>query len=204
MTSTKPSLSANALLTKLNEAVTAVSEAEKTAEAAKAELVSRSRVVGELLLEAKKLHPKVADFEAFLKRVKGLQRSRAYDLMRLVGGRITDERLRQDARERQRESRAKRKKLPEPKPIPANPGPTFRDKPHVTESQEVSIEERRAQNAELNLSAEERAAAASTRALTEFITSCRLWLPKITVEADRLKARQYVAELTHASKAEAA
>jgi hypothetical protein len=51
-----------ALLQKINTAVAAANEAEKTAETAKAELVSRSKVVGQLLLEAKKRHPKVADF----------------------------------------------------------------------------------------------------------------------------------------------
>jgi hypothetical protein len=32
------------------------------------------------LLEAKKLHPKVKDFNAFLSRVEGLKLSHAYDL----------------------------------------------------------------------------------------------------------------------------
>jgi hypothetical protein len=41
--------------------------------------VSRSKQVGMLLLEAKKLHPAVKDFEAFLIRVS-LKLSRAYDL----------------------------------------------------------------------------------------------------------------------------
>ena len=48
---------------------------EKAVTSAQTELVSRSRVVGQLV-EAKKRHPKVADFEAFLKRVDGLKRSR--------------------------------------------------------------------------------------------------------------------------------
>ena len=45
------------LLAKLNEAVAAANEAEKTVTTAQAELVSRSKAVGLLLLEAKKLHP---------------------------------------------------------------------------------------------------------------------------------------------------
>src|SRR6516225_8663076 len=105
------------LLDKLNVAVTAANEAEHNAEAAKTLFVSRSRVVGELLLEAKKRHPKVADFEAFLKRVNGLKLSRAYDLMRLAGGRTTDDQLRQETRKRVQKHRAK-KKLPKPKPAP--------------------------------------------------------------------------------------
>src|SRR5215467_9107236 len=97
------------LLAKLNKAVAEVNKAEKAVTTAQAELVSKGRAVGELLLEAKKRHPKVVDFEAFLKRVNGLKLSRAYDLMRLAGGRVTDEELRQEARERQRKSRAKKR-----------------------------------------------------------------------------------------------
>jgi hypothetical protein len=65
------------LLTRIDKAVAAANEAEKTVTTAQAELVSRSRAVGLLLLEAKNLHPKVKDFEAFLKRVNGLGLSRA-------------------------------------------------------------------------------------------------------------------------------
>jgi hypothetical protein len=57
-------------------------------------------VLGTLLLEAKKLHPKVKDFEAYLKQVDGLKLSRAYDYLRIAGGRATDEELRKEARER--------------------------------------------------------------------------------------------------------
>ena len=63
------------LLTKLNVAVKAANEAEASVTTAQAELVSRSKAVGLLLLEAKKLHPKVKDFEAYLKRVDGLKLS---------------------------------------------------------------------------------------------------------------------------------
>jgi hypothetical protein len=101
------------LLAKLNAAVKAANEAG-------AEHLSRSKTVGLLLLEAKKLHPAVKDFEAFLKRVQGLHLSRAYDLMRFAGGRTTDEELREAARERQRKSRAK----PLPKPTTPEPEPT--------------------------------------------------------------------------------
>jgi hypothetical protein len=171
-----------ALLDKINAAVATANEAETTVTTAQAELVSRSRAVGELLLEAKNRHPKVADFEAFLKRVDGLKLSRAYDLMRLAGGRTTDAQLRQDARERQRKSRSNKKKLPPP--TPRKPEPISVTEPHVTESPEINV--------------------ASARALAEFTVACRTWLPKITAEADRHKARLLVAELTSAQKAEAA
>jgi hypothetical protein len=109
-----------ALLKKLNEAVAAANEAEKIAETAKSEFVSRSKTVGLLLLEAKKLHPAVKDFDAFLRRVDGLKLSRAYDLLRLAGGRVTDEELKKDATDRQRKSRANKKKLPKPAPALKN------------------------------------------------------------------------------------
>ena len=195
-----------ALLDKINAAVATANEAEKTAETAKAELVSRLRAVGELLLEAKKRHPKVADFEAFLKRVDGLKLSRAYDAMRLAGGRTTDEELRKDARERVRKHRAK-KKLPEPKPLSVtHPDVTETPKaePRVAESPEISLEERKAQMAALDLADGQKATKASARALAEFTAACRMYLPKITVEADRQKARLLVAELTTDKKAEAA
>jgi hypothetical protein len=96
------------LLTKLNEAVQAANVAERTMTTAQAEHLSRSKAVGLLLLEAKKLHPKVKDFDAFLKKVHGLKLSRAYELLRLAGGRTTDEELKKENRERQQKSRAKK------------------------------------------------------------------------------------------------
>jgi hypothetical protein len=94
------------LLVKINAAVKAVNKAEEIATTAKAELVSRSKAVGLLLIEAKKLHPATKDFDAFLKRVNGLKLARAYDCMRIAGGRITEEELKEDARNRKRKSRA--------------------------------------------------------------------------------------------------
>jgi hypothetical protein len=107
-------------LGRLNVAVAAANEAH-------GELVSRSKAVGLLLLEAKKLHPAVKDFEAYLKRVDGLGIARAYEFMRVAGGRTTDEELKKDARERQKKSRDKRKIPPKSK----EPEPSFCD---VTES----------------------------------------------------------------------
>jgi hypothetical protein len=179
------------LLDKIRNAFAAVNEAEAAvndaAKAERAELVSRSKTLGLLLLEAKQIHPKVADFENFLRRVKGLKLSRAYDLMKLAGGRITDEQLREDARERQRKSRAKGKK-------------SNQISVTVTETPENSIEQRRAEMAALDMTDEDR----SARALDSFKTLCHQWLPQITVEAHRQKARLIVAELTGTPKAEAA
>jgi hypothetical protein len=76
--------------------------------------------------------------------------------------------------------------------------------PYVTESPEIGVEQRKAEMAALDLSAEERATKASARALAEFIAACHAYLPKITIEADREKARLLVTKLTRAPKAEAA
>jgi hypothetical protein len=183
------------LLGKIKAAVATVNEAESAAETAKAELVSRSKVVGELLLEAKRLHPKVADFEAFLKGVNGLGLSRAYDLMRLAGGRITDEQLREEARDRKRKSRAKKTKLPpnSPKAEPKEePKPISVTTPRVTESPVISVEQRRAEMAALDSDAGEGAAEASARYLAEFKVACGTWLPKITEYQDQMAALTFV------------
>jgi hypothetical protein len=202
-----------ALLDKLNAAVAEHNAAEKAHEATHVELVSRSKAVGLLLLEARKRHPKLADFEAFLKRVNGLKLSRAYDLLRLAGGRTTDEELRQDARERQRKSRAKKAKIPpsarpataEPKPkpdsvttTPVTETPKTIPAPNrVTESPEISVEQRRRENANLGMSAVEK----SKQNLEWFSVACQEYLPKITAEMHRREARRLVAELTNAKVA---
>lgn len=128
------------LLTKINKAVAAANEAEKAATTARDELVSRSRAVGLLLLEAKKLHPAVKDFEAFLARVDGLKLSRAYDLLRLAGGRTTEDEIRKDTRERVKKHRAK--KIPKPAPSLPKPEPVSVTKPDVTESPKPKAEQK--------------------------------------------------------------
>jgi hypothetical protein len=198
MSSTAPRQDAK-LLAKINEA-----EAETKVTTAQAELVSRSKTVGLLLLEAKRLHPAVKDFEAFLGKVQGLKLSRAYDCMRVAGGRTTDEEIRKATRDRVEKHRAS-KKLPRPTPAPKpEPQKLSVTRPDVTETVEISIDERKAQHADLE-SAEERTAKASARCLAEFTVACCKWLPQITVEADRQKARSLAAELTCGNpKAEAA
>jgi hypothetical protein len=190
------------LLAKLNEAVAAANEAEKTVTTARVELVSRSKAVGALLLEAKKLYPAVKDFEAFLKRVDGLKLSRAYDLLRLTGGRTTDEEIRKATRDRVKKHRAS-KKLPQPTPKKLEPTKLSVTGVDVTETAKASTEKREAEYADF-LSTEEKASEASARALAEFTFACRTWLPKM-IEADRQKARQLVLKITTDKlKAEAA
>jgi hypothetical protein len=113
------------LLAKLNAAVKSANAAEQTAATAQAELASRSKAVGLLLLEAKKLHPKVKDFKAFLKKVHGLKLSRAYDLLRLASGRTTEAELKRENRERKQKSRAN-KTLPVYETVTEEPMPVLR------------------------------------------------------------------------------
>ena len=119
-----------ALLDALRLAVAAANAAEQGMTTAQAEHLSRSMRVGKLLLEAKKLHPTVDAFEAFLKKVDRLGLSRAYDLMRLAGGRTTDEELRKETRDRVEKHRAK-KRLSRAEPEPSVTSPP------VTESAEA-------------------------------------------------------------------
>jgi hypothetical protein len=201
-----------ALAAKIAEAVKAADAALAVQEKA-ATTVEKSKAVGLLLLEAKKLHPKVKDFEAFLKLVHGLHLSRAHDLLALAGGRKTAEELRAETWERvQKHRESKKKKLPPPPTLPEKklppPSVTSPDvtesakriaedggPPRAKESAEISIEQRRAENAELDLSPEERAAKASARCLAEFTVACGMWLPKMT-EADQQKALLLVSEMT--------
>jgi hypothetical protein len=202
------------LLGKINAAVAEHNAAERAATTARAELVSKSKVLGQLLLEVKKRHPKAADFEAFLKRVNGLGRSRAYDLLRLAGGRTTDEELRKDARERVRKHRAK-KKLPTPEPVSVTDPDVTESSKRITQSPAISAEERRAQNAALDVepepplpdfdrSAEAKKKQRSRIALNEFTYTCKNYLPRITEEADRLEALRIVTEMLADKKAKAA
>jgi hypothetical protein len=173
------------LLVKLNKAVAAANEAEKTVTMAQGELVSTSKAVGLLLLEAKKLHPAVKEFQAFLARVDGLKLSRAYDLMRLAGGRATEEEIRKDTRDRVKKHRDAKK-------LPKKPEPLSVTSDHVTERQPA----KRPAEQQVFDSPQ----AASARALDEFTHACRALIPKITVEADRLKALALLRQLLFRTK----
>ena len=134
------------LLSKINAAVAAANKAETTVATAQAELVSRSKAVGLLLLEAKRLHPAVKDFEAFLKKVQ-VSSCRVPTTAAIAGGRTTDEEIRKATRDRVKKHRAN-KKLPQPAPS-REPEPISVTSPDVTESAEISISERKAQQADL-------------------------------------------------------
>jgi hypothetical protein len=139
------------LLQKIDAAALAVNKTEKAVEAAQAARVEKCKSLGTLLLEAKKRHPAVKDFEAFLKQAKHMQLRTAYDYMRLVGGRKTDDEIRkaeQQHREAARDRKRKSRTLPKP-----TPEPVCVTKPDVTQSvpiaatAEQSAELRKAENA---------------------------------------------------------
>ena len=67
----------------------------------------------------------------------------------------------------------------------------------VTESQEIPLERRRRENANLGMSANER----SKQNLEWFAVACREYLPNITVKVHREEAQRLVAELTQAKVA---
>ena len=191
---------AELLLARLKAAVKDCNAVEAAAREKQANLVSKSKEVGELLLEAKRFYPAVKEFEAFIGKVHGLKLSRAYDLLRLAGGRTTDEELKKEARERKQKSRANKKKLAKPRPgEPEGPGPKpiSVTTPYVTESPEISAEQRKRENANLGMTAAER----SKRNLEWFAVACREYLPNITVEVHRQEAHRLVAELTQAKAA---
>jgi hypothetical protein len=189
-----------ALATKINAAVQAVDVAAATQ-------IERAKVAGLLLHEANKRHPGRKAFEKFLKLCGGLQYSRAMDLIAVATDRKTFEKLKADNAARQQKHRDKKKVLPKP-----NPEPFVRDvtddpeasaaarKPRVTESAEVSIEQRRRENANLGMTAAE----ISKQNLEWLAVACREYLPKITVEMHRQEARNLVATLTGSKCSEAA
>jgi hypothetical protein len=191
-----------ALLTKLNAAVAEHNVAEQAVTTAQADLLPKAKALGQLLLEAKKLHPKVKDFEAFLKRVNGLKLSRAYDLLRLAGGRTTDAELREDAAERQRKHRAK-KKLPKPEPLPDSvTDADVTESPRITASPEISADERREQFAalddDLDYGPEEQRRVRSKISLADFKRACAAYLPGITDPDDRTDAMDAFSLAMHA------
>ena len=89
--------------------------------------MSRSKTVGLLLLEAKKLHPAVKDFDDI---PEACRRPQTVSGIRSVATRwrsVTDEELKEDARERKQKSRSKKK-------LPTNPEPEPDVSVTVTES----------------------------------------------------------------------
>jgi hypothetical protein len=191
-----------------------IAEAVKAVDVAVATQNERAKSAGLLLHDAHKRHPGRKAFEKFLKLCDGLQYSRAMDLIAVATDRKTFEKLKTDAAARQQKHRDKKKlHKPEPKVLP-KPEPFGRDVTddpeasaaarkkklpppipadfRITESAEVSIDQRRRENANLGMTVAE----ISNQNLEWFSVACREYLPKISVEMHRQEARRLVAELT--------
>jgi gamma-glutamyl phosphate reductase len=112
------------LLKKIDAAAQAANKTEQIVADAQADRLNKCKALGSLLIEAKKRHPKVADFEAFLKGAKHVKLSAAYDYMKLVGGRKTDEEIRKAERERREATRERVKKQRANKKLPRPPSVT--------------------------------------------------------------------------------
>lgn len=171
------------LLKKIDAAAEAVNAAEKVLATAQTEHVPKCKALGLALLELKKRYPKITDFEAKLKECRHVKLATAYDYMRLVGGRKTDEEIRQAEQERKEAARLrKRKSRAKPKPEPVSV-----TKPDVTErSAEIDIEERQRQMAGLELTPKQRSCAA----LEEWMRACEIFCNQMT-EADLKEAHAY-------------
>jgi hypothetical protein len=176
--------------------------ATKRLDNAQSKSLRAAKELGLLLIEAKKRYPKVKDFEAFLKDAGGVKLARAYELIGLVGGRIDEAKHREENAKRNREHRAKKKaEAAAAKKFPSRDGKPEPPKlsvtsSNVTESAEISIEQRRGEHAELDQSAEERVAKWeplkwSADNLHEFECACKTYLPRLN-EADLKTARAYV------------
>jgi hypothetical protein len=98
------------LLKKIDAAAVVANKTEQTLADAQADRIAKCKALGTLLLEAKKRHPAVKDFEAFLKRAKHVKLSAAYEYMKLVGGRKTDEEIRKAEREQREQRRLNKQK----------------------------------------------------------------------------------------------
>jgi hypothetical protein len=167
---TKQDTTPDALLEKIIFAV-------KAADDAKVSHASRSKEVGVLLLEAKKLHPSANDFLAYLNKVPGQKLTRAYECMAIAGGRTTDLLVRKATRDRVKKHRASLKKISKPAIPPTSASkPTFVSVT-VTENAKVSAEDEEAKSAHF---------------LAEFTFAAKRYLPQITVEADRRKVHEVV------------
>jgi hypothetical protein len=175
--------------------------------------------IGQLLVRAKEACD-AGGFTAFRERFcPDLGQSRAYELLQIASGKKTDEETKAATRNRVQKHRAS-KKLSRLTPAPkSEPEP---DSVTVTESVEINIEQRRAEHAALDLSPEERAetefadwlkaadeaAKASAHGLAEFTKeftkTCHTWLPKVTEQFHRDKARRLAGKMTEPLKAEEA
>jgi hypothetical protein len=188
-----------------------INDATAAAERTQVNLDERYVSIGRLLIEVKKLYPKRADFEDFLRQTNlGVLRSRAYDLMTMVDPKEAQRLLQQN---RDRVAKHREKKRRQPVNNPPNP-------PHGNHiDAAASADLRKVENAKADGdphtalpgdSAEAipklkrmRQAKNSTRCLNEFRFACDNYLPHMSY-ADLQVARSHFDRWVSNSKKEAA
>lgn len=157
------------LLAKINAAVKVVDAAEANVATARATVVLHSKAVGLLLIDLKRLHPSVKAFTAALARLdKPMSLAWAYDRIKLVGGRKSDDEIREAEAEHKADAAARKKKS--------------RAKPEKVSVTDDGVTE---------TFSEATPAAKSRRALSEFEYACRAYLPHLN-DADLTLARAYI------------
>jgi hypothetical protein len=181
--------------------------------------------VTQLLAEAK-AKCDADGFKAFKEKYcPDLGGSRIYELLQIGSGKKTVEQVKAEGRGRKARQRAKNKRESVTDTVTDKAAPADETLlleallPATAKIAEVDLEQRRAEHAVLDdLSPEEKAKAeyaewleacdkaqkASAQALAEFAIACRTWLPKVTKQSDRDKARRLVVKMTEPLKVEEA
>jgi hypothetical protein len=116
------SLSDAQLLEMIDAAAKAANESGEAAAKAQEDRVAKCKATGYPLLELKRRYPKVKDFQAKLKECPNLivrGRSTAYDYMRLVGGRKTDDQIAKAEQEKREAAKLRKRKSRAALPKPA-------------------------------------------------------------------------------------
>ena len=166
--------SVDAIDKKIWDFTEAITDAQKERDALSEEL-------GHLLIEAKAFHVSKKTFDAFVEKYVGLKKSRVYELMRIAGGKTTDETVKKKQRERKAKSRTKKKQSKSGSP------PDSVTKGSVTEKVEIgnasispqgSADQRRAENAAAEIASAEIDATEST---TDKIIATESAAPVVTL-----------------------
>jgi hypothetical protein len=167
-------------------------DAKKAYDAADVTRKEKAVIWGKLLAEAQKLHPTDKAFEAFLERAGGIHIRRAKVLIAVALERKEFDKHQADhaaaqqrLRDKQKAEKIEREKakaaLPKPEPMP-------KPEPKPDASRDASPKPAPAPPLSPPTMA---MIAASARALREFETACRIWLPQL-IEADLAKAEDFI------------
>jgi hypothetical protein len=170
----------DAVLTLARRVKTLIEKGDRAAE--KAEQFYKS--AGIHIKEIKQKEP--AFWEGIVRHECGLGRSRAYELMAIADGKTTLEKVRDRSNRSSKISHAKKsavQRTEEERADRAEARCAAQWRAFTAEEQrnaEISIDERKAQNAALDTSStDQHDTTESAQALAEFVAACRTWLPKI-------------------------